>query len=197
MRKLLIPALAAGLIALMAPTAHATTRDLTDPAGDVMTATLKDNGDITYNREHGAEGDIVFTRIQHTATQVVVYLRYQQLTVPKQYANFEYGIEGNNDRFAVVGIATRHGQPQGRTYVAASNGRRCAVSHHINYAKDSVSLRIARGCLSSPKYVRVNHLSYRFRMNESTFKVLYDNPARDGGTLNQVSAANTPWVVTG
>jgi hypothetical protein len=195
-RRTLITALVAGLIVLMAPQANADTRDLTDPAGDVMTLTMNDNGE-TYHREGGAEGDIVFARVKHTATQVVLYLRYRQLTVPRQYTGFNYTVEGNNHQRAFVGIQTRHGRPQGQAFSVGSGARHCATSHHINYAADSVSVRIARGCLRNAKYVRLTQLSYRFRDSDTAFKVLYDNPARDGGTLNQVSNAVTPWVVTG
>ncbi len=98
MRKTLIPALVAGLIVLMASAAQAATRDLTDPTGDVMTATVNEDGEVSdYHREGGAEGDITFARIQHTATQVVVYMRYRQLSVPRQYAGYLYTIQGNNE----------------------------------------------------------------------------------------------------
>jgi hypothetical protein len=196
-RRTIIAPLVAGLTVLLAPAANAATRDLTDPAGDVMTATLNDaNGHVTYHREGGAEGDITFARIQHTATQVVMYMRYRQLTVPKQYASFQYVVEGNNGRLAFVGIDTRHGQPQGAGFVFSS-GRHCMASHHINYAADSVSVRIPVGCLKSPKYVRLTHLTYRFRGIGDVEKMYYDNPARDGGTLNQVQTTPTPWVVVG
>ncbi len=182
---------------LMAPGAHAATRDLVDPSGDVMTATMGyDEEDITYNRQGGAEGDIVFARIQHTATHVVMYMRYRQLSVPRQYAAFQYVLEGNNDEFAVVDIQTRRGDPQGEA-LALGTRRECAMAYRINYAGDSVSVRIRRGCMDRPKYVRLNHLSLQLRVNESTMKVLYDNPARNGGTINQVINAVTPWVVTG
>ncbi len=197
MRKLLIPALVAGLIALMAPAAQAATRDIPDPSGDVMTGVLNDNGDVSeYHREHGAEGDIVFTRIQHTATQVVVYLRYQQLSVPRQYAGFNYTIEGNNHQAAFVAIQTRHAKPQGDAFAFGATGR-CRLSYRINYAGDSVSMRIPRTCLRKPKYVRLNQISYQERLTSTTDKIYYDSPSRDGGTVNQVSSSKTPWVVTG
>jgi len=180
----------------MAPAAHADTRDLTDASGDVMTATMNDNlDDFTYHREGGAEGDIVFARVQHTATQVVMYMRYRQLSVPRQYAFFNYVVEGNNGRTAMVEIDTRHGDPQGESFAIGRRGR-CKMSHHINYANDSVTTRIGRGCLGRPKYVRLNHLSYRLRLTDDDITFYYDNPARDGGTVNQIAAAKTPWVAT-
>lgn len=196
-RRTLLTAFVAGLIAVMAPAAHADTRDLTDASGDVMTATIDDNSeDFIYHREGGAEGDIVFARIQHTATQVVMYMRYRQLSVPRQYAFFNYVLEGNNKRMAMVQIETRHADPQGQAFAVGQRGR-CAMSYHINYANDSVTARIGRGCLGRPKYVRLNHLSYRLRVSDTDLKFYYDNPARNGGTVNQIAAAKTPWVVTG
>jgi hypothetical protein len=197
-RKLIAAGLAAGLTLLMAPAASATTRDLNDDAGDVMTATVDSQGKITqYNREGGAEGDITFARIQHTATAVVVYMRYRQLSVPKQYGGFSYTIEGNNDQAALVDIETRHGKPQGDAEVF-STGRRCGLSWHINYAGDSISMRIPRSCVHRAKYVRLTHISFEARQRpDGSGKIYYDNPARNGGTVNQVSNTPTPWVVTG
>jgi hypothetical protein len=198
-RKTILAALSATLVLLAAPVAHADTRDLDDAVGDVMTATLQDNWEFKYNREHGPEGDIVFARIQHTATQVVVYLRYAQLTVPmKQYAAYDYQLEGNNNARAEVGIETSHGKPQGIAHAESNVRRKCVVAHHFNYGADSLSMRIPRGCIGNAKYVRLTHLSYRIPITDSDeFKVYYDSPARDGGTVYQVFATPTPWVVTG
>ena len=199
MRRILIPALASGLLlVLAAPSAQASTRDLRDVAGDVMTGTVNANGDIVrYNREGGAEADIVFARIQHTATQVVVYIRYRQFSVPKQYGALLYGFEGNNGHQTFVDIFTRHGLPQGEAEVEYT-GPRCTVGWRINYAGDSVTVRIPRACLRTPKYVRLTHISVKqtIRPNGSG-KIYYDSPTRDGGTVNQVSNSITPWVVTG
>ena len=34
-------------------------------------------------------------------------------------------------------------------------------------------------------------------LNADAFRVYYDDPNRDGGTINQVQSTKTPWVVTG
>lgn len=198
MRRSLLPALAAGLILLAAPAAQAATLDVTDVTGDVMTAVLDSSDNVTYHREHGAEGDITFARVQHTATQVVVYLRYTQLSVPRQYGVLDYMVEGSNGRRAEVDIETRHGDPQGEANVFSDRGRTCALSYRINYAGDSVSMRIPRRCLGKAKYVRLAHVTARVMVDQSgdsgTF--YYDSPSRDGGTMNQIGKSFTPWVVT-
>lgn len=196
-RRPLLTALVTGLIILSAPAAHAATRDVSDASSDVMTATMSNDSDtITYNREGGAEGDIVFARVQHTATQVVMYLRYRQLTVPRQYAGFQFVVEGNNHKAAMVAIMTRHAKPQGQGFARGAHGA-CKLSYRVNYANDSISARIPRTCVGRAKYVRLVHLSYRYRLSDAAMKIYYDSPARNGGTLNQVQAAATPWVVTG
>ncbi len=183
---------------LAAPAAHAEVRVIDDPTGDVMTATMNENFDVVkYNREGGAEGDIVSARIEHTATQVVMFLRYRQLSVPRRYAMYQYYVEGNNHQMALVSLETRHAKPQGEAFAYGSGSRHCAMSHHINYGADWVSVRMSRNCLKHAKYVRLTHLSLQLKLGDKQSKVLYDNPARDGGTLNQVSNAHTPWVVTG
>jgi hypothetical protein len=197
-RKTLVSALAAGLVVLVSPAAHAATRDLTDPTGDVMTATVDSDGNVTkYNREHGAEDDITFARIQHTATQVVVYVRYAQLSVPKQYGEFQYTLEGNNHRQVFVEIETRHAKPQGDVDGISAGGDNCRVAYHINYAADSISMRLPRTCLRSPKYVRLNQITAESKLKDNSGQIYYDSPSRDGGTVNQVGSSTSPWVVTG
>ena len=198
MRKTLLPAVVAGIILAAAAPATADTLDLTDVQGDVMTATMGDSG-TTYHREGGAEADIVFARVQHTARQVVVYLRFRQLSVPRQYGGFDYILEGNNGVSRDISINTRHGQPQGTVSIMDEHGvqKRCAHAHHVNYAGDSISMRINRGCLKRPKYVRMRNVSYELRSTPSTTTIYYDDPNRDGGTISQVQKTRTPWVVTG
>src|SRR5680860_131248 len=197
-RKTILAALSATLVLLVVPVAHADTRDLEDPLGDVMTLTFQDNWELKYNREHGVEGDIVFARIQHTAKQVVVYLRYAQLTVPKkQFASYEYLLEGTNDATTEIGIETRPGKAQGRASADSSVRRKCMAAHHFNYGADSLSMRIPRACIGNAKYVRLRHVSLRVPTDNDEFKIYYDSPARDGGTVNQVFSTPTPWVVTG
>ncbi len=198
MPKFLVPVLVAMLLLLQAPAAQATIRDLNDDPGDVMTATFDSNGDVVkYNRQGGAEGDIVFARLQHTATQVVFYVRYRQLSVPKQYGSFFFNFEGNNKNLTYVDIFTRHGKPQGEADLEYT-GRRCSVAWHINYAGDSISMRIPRVCLHKPKYVRLTHISVEERDRpDGSGTAYYDSPTRNGGTVNQVFNSKTPWVVTG
>ena len=202
MRKALVLTMAAALVALMGSTAQATIRDITDPAGDVVTAIADDDGNDTYTREGGAEGDVVFARIQHTATQVVIYLRHRQLSVPVQYAGFRFEIQGNKfdegERLDVeAAIHARHGDPQGYSYALNQDGRDCAHSSHINYAGDSAWMRIARACLKNLKYVRVNAITYQLRIPRAgREKGYYDNPVLDGGTIGEQSQVWTPWVVT-
>ena len=198
MRKTLLFGLVAGVVFSMAPPAGAAVRDFPDVEGDVMTATMTDSG-TTYNREGGAEGDINFARINHSATQVLVYLRFRQLTVPKQYGGFDYILEGNNGVQREIVIDTRHGKPQGTVSIVKPNGKKvkCAHASRINYGTDSVSLRLGRGCLRKPKYVRMRNVSYYARLNADAFRIYYDDPNRDGGTVNQVQQTKTPWVVTG
>ncbi len=197
MRKILLPALVAGLTFAVAAPAGATILDITDDTGDVMTATITDSG-TTYHREGGAEGDINFARVQHSATQVLVYLRFEQLSVPRQYGGFDYILEGNNGQQREIVLETRHGKPQGTVTIYKPNGKKvsCANAHRINYAGDSVSLRLNRGCLGTPKYVRMRNVSYQLRTNAENYRVYYDDPNRNGGTVNQVQSMKTKWVVT-
>jgi hypothetical protein len=198
MRKTLVLVVVAGISLALAPTAQAATRDLTDPTGDVTAESWDSDGHMTRSRDGGAELDVVFARIQHTATQVVVYTRYRQLTVPQQYGWFSYNFQGNNRKQANVYIETRHAKPQGTGDAIALDGRRCPFSHRINYAGDSVSMRISRGCLNKPKYVRLSQVSAteRYRFDGSALD-RYDSPTRDGGNLDQMFVSRTPWVVTG
>ena len=162
MRKTLLLSLVTGLSLAMSAPATAATLDFNDVTRDVMTATVTDSG-TTYNREGGAEGDINFARVQHSATQVLVYLRFEKLSVPKQYGGFDYILEGNNGPQArEIIVDTRKGKPQGTVSIVKPNGKKvkCAHASRINYGTDSVSLRLGRGCLKTPKYVRMRNVSY-------------------------------------
>ncbi len=198
MRKTLVPLLLAGLSLSIAPAAQATIRDVTDPAGDVTVETWDASGNVTRRRDAGAEVDVVFMRIQHTATQVVVYTRYRELSVPQQYGSFSYGFQGNNRKSAFVEIETRHARPQGTGSAGTSDGRRCPFAYRINYETNSVSMRISRGCLAQPKYVRVSQVSSteRFPFDGSSV-YRSDSATRDGGSQEQGYVSRSPWVVTG
>ncbi len=72
-------------------------------------------------------------------------------------------------------------------------------SYRINYAGDSVWIRIARGCLKKPKYIRVQAHSEQTRISPTDEITEYlDSPMSDGANnLNQIFDTWTPWVVTG
>lgn len=199
MRKTIVAVLAAGLVVLTAPVSTAATLDVHDPSGDVMTASEGADGHVSaYHREGGAEGDITFLRVQHTPSQVVVYVRYTQLSVPVQYGDFTYDLEGNNHHEAFVEIQTRHGKPQGTGDIFNNTGDQCRMSYRINYGTDSVSMRFPRACLYFPKYVRLTQVSSETRvMPDGSDTRYFDSPTRDGGTENQVNGSKTHWVVVG
>ena len=83
--------------------------------------------------------------------------------MPKQYGGFDYILEGNNGVQREISVETRKGKPQGVVTILKPNGKkaRCATSHRVNYAADSMSLRVNRGCLGKPKYVRMRNVSYQ------------------------------------
>jgi hypothetical protein len=204
MRKFLVLTMTAALVVLMGSSAQATIRDITDPSGDVVKVSDGDPEDI-FEPVSRAEGDIVFTRIQHTATAMVVYMRFRQLTVPKQYAAYEFTIIGNNGRGVDAAINTRHGDPQGVSYASEkATDRDCAHSNHINYAGDSVWMRIARRCLKNPKYISVWAQSDQTRTSRTGSAptdyyrtTYYDVPTRGASNTYGFDAPSTPWVVTG
>ncbi len=204
MRKTLLPALIAGLVlALAGPAAPAgaAIRDIDDPAGDLMIATSSEDSPdgFTYERSDEADGDIILARVKHTATQVVLYVRYRELFVPRQYAGLEYGIEGTNGQVRNVSLETRHGRPQGRVSMFDQRGRRvrCTVAHKVNYVTNSVSMRFPRRCIRTAKYVRVTHVSYRLRIDgrKGQAVIAFDDPMREGGRVNQVFTKPSPWVL--
>ena len=195
MRRVLILTLVAGLVLVMGSSAQATTRDVTDPPGDMSKFIEAEDGNVQSSRWAGAEGDIVFERIRHTATRVVVYMRFRQLSVPKQYAAFAFEIEGNNGLWAYLNMHTRHALPQGESESDCAHH-----TSHINYAGDSMWMGIPRGCLRNPKYVRVTGVSCAIRQKYDPYMdTRYcDNPGRDGGNYEQVFfGGRSPWVVTG
>ena len=59
-------------------------------------------------------------------------------------------------------------------------------------------MRISRGCLNKPKYVRLSQVSgsERYLFDGSSVD-RYDSATRDGGNLSQMFVSRSPWVVTG
>ena len=156
MRKTILVAMATSLLMMGSP-ASATIRDVTDPAGDVMKATNHAHSDPTYSPDPRAERDIVFTRVRHTQTQILIYLRLREASVPRQYADYAYWIVGNNGQSLEAGVGTRRGDPDGYSYANRDwTQRTCPNAYTVNYETNSVSFRFWRGCLRNPKYVRVN-----------------------------------------
>ena len=163
-----------------------------------MTATMNDDWNVKYNREGGAEGDIVFARIQHTATQVVMYMRYRQLSVPRQYASFQYTSRATTTKRRSSASRPATPKPQGQAFSGSTNWapvRRVTphqLRRRLGLGADRARLpEVSRSTSAFPPQLP-SPLN-----DDSALKILYDTPARDGGTLNQVSNSVTPWVVTG
>lgn len=197
MRTTILPAVVAALLSvLVAAPASADFLDLHDATGDVRVVELDDNFDLTSKPSDTADGDIEFARFQHTPTQAVLYVRYRELYVPKQYAGLYYGIEGTNGVVREVALETRRGKPQGTLGMINDRGRkvRCGMSHRVNYVTNSVSIRIPRACLKKPKYLRLVNVSYNIRVNEERLALAYDDPTRTGGEIDKVAGKPTRWI---
>lgn len=163
----------------------------------MVRVTADEHDEQVFDPVSRAEGDIVFTRVRHTATAVVFYMRFRQLTVPKQYLEFRSTIEGNNGSTVYAAIYARHGLPQGWDVAFhEQTGRDCAHSNHINYAGDSLWMRVARGCLKNPKYIRVQAHSVVVRQSPTENATYEDSPTSHGATKQDQLRTWTPWVVT-
>ena len=131
---------------------------------------------------------------------MVFYTRFRQLTVPRQYATFQFAIHGNNGTNIDAAINTRHGKPQGNGYAGRRrSARMCVQSYKINYVGDSVWMRVARACLKNPKYIRIEGAnSYQSRVSPAgDWTSSFDIPTRDGfDNWLQLGESPTPWVVT-
>jgi hypothetical protein len=181
LRRLVVPILAAVTLTLGAPlSAQAATLNLVDARGDVHRMT--DDGG--FERAVGERrADILRTRITHTDRTLVVRTKLRDLRREGNSIGMAMRMRTNDGTYREVALEA--GRRIGWRGQVSMNTRRgatvdCAASHQINYATDTLAVRIPRSCLNDPRWVQATLVSVFYGGRH----LLADNPHNERMRLN-------------
>lgn len=182
------------LLAGHAPAAQAATWKGTDVAGDVEVTTCTNPADestcTTALKPGVYDGDIVAARVVHGDGKVVVTTRHRALT--KQLDRIFLAMIVTNEgkrRIVVAGAMAGQGQPS-FTMLLKPDGTQVScgsVGARIDGATKSAILRVGRGCLSNPRWVKVAALTNESSDDETIDR--WDQALRKGPSDSPVFSA--------
>ena len=175
LRRLLVPVLAASALTLGAPlTAHAATLNLDDARGDVHRLVDGPTGEEFERAVGERRADILRTTIRHTRGALVVRTKLLELRREGNIA-MAMRLRTNDGTYREGGVqASRRIGWRGQSSLMGRRARavECATEHNLDYAKDVITLRIPRSCMSDPRWVQATVVSLSF----SRRQFLVDNP---------------------
>lgn len=144
---------------------------LHDGTGDVWTTPA--GGDSATPAPGRRVGDVLRMRVVHRHRAVTVRLTFAELRRRGEWAH-EFALRRKTGRmYAQVESTGRH--PAGRHHLWQRDGDRLvchAMSHAIDYAEDTVTLRIPRICIGVPRWVRLRS----YVVHEAGSVQTLDNP---------------------
>lgn len=128
-----------------------------DAAHDVRWQPLQQTGDSSRPATHRREGDVVRTTVNHHAGVVSVSVKYRQLSRTGQGTAHVFVFRTDRGLSRTVELyADQHNWKGVVTFEApGTRTPRCEVSHHIDYARNRVTVTVPRSCLHEPRWVRV------------------------------------------
>ena len=106
-----------------------------------------------------SQGDLTRARVSYRGDRVVVLLRFVDLAKQGAYAQYALLLEGKDRRTREVVVAAGPKRWAGRVRVFKPHGDLvddCPVAHQIDYAAETVRVRVKRTCLDRPRSVRAN-----------------------------------------
>lgn len=142
------------MLASLPATAGAEVRRHRDPAADVARSPIGSNAYAAAPTQ--AQGDIVAIRVTHALRAVWIRVRMRELTTSTN-GNFHLiGIKSDR-RERTIEIDAFPGHWEGRATTTDPRGRvvACAVKHRLDYDRNRLTVRVPRGCLGKPSWVRV------------------------------------------
>lgn len=166
---------------------------LTDPTGDVWAISEGENAKWTSAGDVPT-ADVTSAIVRHGAHNVVVKMSFADLT--REYDAGYWAMIYTPKKFRAALVMAGPGRWKGRReLVDGQFGKvRCqGFTHTIDYATDEVTMRVPRGCLGRPAWVRVSLQNYSFRGDsQETFQEVTDNPhniGHDSGRTQRLYAA--------
>jgi hypothetical protein len=176
------------------PTADPSAQPGTSPETAPVLADEEDpeDEDCTDAREPSfKEGDITRVAIRHTNRRVIIRTNYRELTRGEGFRVLVGQIRTNEHVARDVTLFyDRDFAPKGEVVLSRHNGDEvhCSLGKTLDFTANVIEVRIPRGCLSRPRWVRVGvgHVSMKFTGSETGGQtvVAIDDALRTGTTLD-------------
>ncbi len=135
-------------------------------------------------------GDVLRTRVTHRGKTVTVRSVYASLRRKGQYAAYDLIVANRAGKQLEFVLETSPGHWRGTMRAFHPNGTeaRCGAEHAIDYAHETVTVQVPRGCLGDPHRVRARVLSW-WADDDSNFYT--DNPHNHSAEVDTWSG----WVI--
>ena len=172
---LLSTAASASSVADLPPPDQPTRVALTDGTGDVWVIGPGEDDWDPFGERPGI--DTVAGTARHRAHAVTASLTFLDLRRTRS-KDFDVKMRTGSEVYRAI-VSTDADHPAGRHRLidrSESTVPCPGLSHDIDYADDVVRVRVPRGCIGAPPWVRVALSAYLFR----TWDTLSDNPHNDG-----------------
>lgn len=162
LRRIVVLLAAVTVLPWVAGPAAAEELRLVDARGDMWTAA--DDGSAVP-APTSTVGDVTSAKVIYQGVKVVVRLKFADLAKRGSYAQYTVVLQGSRDlrtREIVLEAGPRHWGGHARVFKRHGDlVQNCPVRHVIDYATETLRVRIDRDCLGRPGSVRANVNVYR------------------------------------
>lgn len=141
-----------------------------DGQGDVVQ--FDEETETTEPAPAVTQGDIKRTVVDHTAANVVVKTWYVDLQRNNPMQFHYLGLVTNESVRRNLFLLVDPDHPQGQVHFEKGNGDPVAcdgLTRSIDYALNTVRLKVPRNCLSGPRWVRAGYATFRITSGGATF----------------------------
>jgi hypothetical protein len=174
---------AAAAVALVPTAADADSLGHRDASGDLRSVAINPTTGVITPSPSTAEptktlGDITAVRVVHGSRTIKVVMHYRDLSKAGFAQVHEYQFL-TPSRNRLVYIQAAPGNWAGKAVMRTPHGKRvrCSLSHRIDYALNSVVLKVPSSCLGRPSVIKVGSAT----IIGYGSKVYYDDARRVGG----------------
>ncbi len=155
-------ALVVSAAALVVPTgaAAAATLSIGDATGDTFLGQYDEASDTTTYEPAGAQGNVDLEKVvvKHKGRVIVAKASYTELARSGHQFMYALRLRTNEGLKRDVNVDTLFSGWKGEVTLARPNGNEVTcrgLSHAIDYAADTVTVKVPRSCLSAPRWVQV------------------------------------------
>ena len=155
-RRVVVPLLVGALLPWGIGPAAAEKLTQVDARGDMWA--VSEDGAVVPSPDT-SQGDLTRARVSYRDDRVAVLLRFVDLAKQGAYAQYTLALQGRDTRTREVVVEAGPKHWSGRVRVFKPHGDLvddCPVTHEIDYAAETVRVRVKRSCLGKPRAVRAN-----------------------------------------